>query len=65
MTPSHFVKANRETDTVHTSEGQRHVTPQQTTAHVPSRHVGSDDNCYVTAYESAKLRPGVCGLNKT
>ena len=42
-----------ETDTVHKSEGQTQVTLQPTTtAHVLIWHVGSDDNCYVTAYNS-------------
>lgn len=34
VTLSHHVEGACEIDTVHTSEGQRQVTPQQTTAHV-------------------------------
>ena len=51
-----------ETDTVHKSEGQKQVTLQQTTtAHVLIWHVGSDDNCYATAYNSQPSSdPSVC-----
>lgn len=46
----------QETDRVHKCEGQRQVTLLQTTVvHVLIWHVGSDDNCYVTACNSAKF----------
>lgn len=59
VTLSHHVEGACEIDTGHTSEGQRQVTPQQTTAHVLIWHVGSNDNCYATVYDSAKFRPSV------